>query len=97
MLWATWEPRRHPPADALEPFRESLALYRELGDRFGEAWALHMLGLAEALTDSVDDADAHRRESLELVLAADDRSALSILLNDFAVVASAATTSAGCG
>jgi hypothetical protein len=75
------------PADSLEPFRESLALYRELGDRFGEAWALHMLGLAEALTDAVDEADAHMRESLELFLAADDRSALSILLNDFAVVA----------
>jgi predicted ATPase/class 3 adenylate cyclase len=75
------------PADSLEPFRESLALYRELGDRFGEAWALHMLGLAEALTDAVDHAEAHMRESLELFLAADDRSALSILLNDFAVVA----------
>lgn len=75
------------PADALDPFRESLALYPELGDRFGEAWALHMLGLAEALTDSVDEADAHMRESLDLFLAADDRSALSIMLNDFAVVA----------
>jgi tetratricopeptide (TPR) repeat protein len=75
------------PADALDPFRESLALYRELGDRFGEAWALHMLGLAEALTDSVDEADAHMREALDLFLAADDRSALSIMLNDFAVVA----------
>ncbi|MGH2629024.1 MAG: ATP-binding protein [Actinomycetota bacterium] len=75
------------PADALEPFRESLAFYREVGDRFGEAWALHMLGLAEALTGSVDDAETHMRASLDLFLAADDRSALSILLNDFAVQA----------
>jgi predicted ATPase/class 3 adenylate cyclase len=75
------------PADALEPFRESLVLYREIEDRFGEAWALHMLGLAEALTDALDDAEDHMRESLDLFLAADDRSALSILLNDFAVLA----------
>jgi predicted ATPase/class 3 adenylate cyclase len=75
------------PADALDPFRESLALYRETGDRFGEAWALHMLGLTEALTGALDDAEAHIRESLDLFLAADDRSALSILLNDFAVLA----------
>jgi hypothetical protein len=75
------------PADAIDPFRESLALYRDAGDRFGEAWALHMLGLSEALTDAVDDAEIHMRESLDLFLAADDRSALSILLNDFAVLA----------
>jgi len=75
------------PADALDPFRESLALYRETGDRFGEAWALHMLGLSEALTDALDHAETHIRESLDLFLAADDRSAVSILLNDFAVLA----------
>jgi predicted ATPase/class 3 adenylate cyclase len=75
------------PADAIDPFRESLALYRDAGDRFGEAWALHMLGLSEALTEAIDDAETHMRESLDLFLAADDRSALSILLNDFAVLA----------
>jgi tetratricopeptide (TPR) repeat protein len=75
------------PADAVRPFEESLVLYRELGDRFGEAWALHMLGLAEALIDRVDEAEAHMLASLELFLRADDRSAVSILLNDFAVVA----------
>jgi predicted ATPase/class 3 adenylate cyclase len=75
------------PADALAPFRESLDLYRESGDRFGEAWALHMLGITEALADAIDDGEQHMREALELFVAADDRSALSILLNDFAVVA----------
>jgi tetratricopeptide (TPR) repeat protein len=75
------------PADALAPFRESLELYRESGDRFGEAWALHMLGITEALADAIDDGEQHMREALELFVAADDRSALSILLNDFAVVA----------
>ena len=75
------------PAEALDPFRESLRLYRETGDRFGEAWALHMLGLTEALTGAIDDAEGHVRESLDMFLAADDRSAVSILLNDFAVLA----------
>ena len=75
------------PEEAIPAFRESLAIYRELDDRFGEAWALHMLGLTEALTGDVVGAEAHLRESLDLFLAADDRSALSLLLNDFAVVA----------
>jgi len=75
------------PADAIEPFRESLALYRETGDRFGEAWALHMLGITEALTDALEDGEGHVRQALELFVAADDRSAVSILLNDFAVLA----------
>ncbi len=88
VLWASGgnlvESRPH---EAILALRESLARYRELGDRFGEAWALHMLGLSEALTDDVDGAEAHLRESLDLFLAADDRSALSLLLTDFAVIA----------
>ncbi|HSL09957.1 MAG TPA: adenylate/guanylate cyclase domain-containing protein [Actinomycetota bacterium] len=74
-------------ADSIAPFRESLQLYRDLGDRFGEAWALHMLGLAEAITGAVDDGERHMRASLDIFLDADDRSAMSILLNDFAVLA----------
>jgi predicted ATPase len=74
-------------AESIGPFLESLDLYRELGDRFGEAWALHMLGLAEAISGAVDDGERHMRESLEIFLGADDRSAISILLSDFSVVA----------
>ena len=73
--------------ESIAPFRESLDIYRELGDRFGEAWALHMLGLAEALVGSTDEGERHMRASLDIFLGADDRSAVSILLNDFAVVA----------
>ena len=73
--------------ESIPPFRESLELYRELGDRFGEAWALHMLGLAEAVSGAVDDGERHMRASLDIFLGADDRSAISILLSDFAVVA----------
>jgi hypothetical protein len=74
-------------AESLPAFRESLDLYRDLGDRFGEAWALHMLGLAEAVSGAVDEGEAHMRASLDIFLDAGDRSAMSILLNDFAVVA----------
>jgi predicted ATPase/class 3 adenylate cyclase len=74
-------------AESIAPFRESLDLYRELGDRFGEAWALHMLGLAEAVTGDTDEGERHMRASLDIFLGADDRSAVSILLNDLAVVA----------
>ena len=75
------------PAEAIAPFRESLGLYRELGDRFGEAWALHMLGLAEATTGALDEGEAHMRASFEIFLDAEDRSAMSILLMDFSVLA----------
>ncbi len=75
------------PDAAVAPFRESLELYRETGDRFGEAWALHMLGLAEAMSRDLDPAEDHMRASLDLFLAADDRSAVSILLGDFSALA----------
>jgi len=75
------------PEDSFAPFRESIELYRELGDRFGEAWALHMLGLAEAISGSPDDGERDMRASLDLFLDGDDRSAMSILLMDFAVLA----------
>jgi predicted ATPase/class 3 adenylate cyclase len=88
VLWATGGNLvGHAPEAAIAPFHESLGLYRELGDRFGEAWALNSLGLAEAASRQVDEAEAHMREALELFLAADDRSAISLLLTDFAVVA----------
>jgi len=88
VLWATGGNLvDERPEDSIGPFHESLSGYRAVGDRFGEAWALHMLGIAEAVCGRLDDADGHMREALALFLAAEDRSALSLLLNDFAVVA----------
>jgi len=48
---------------------------------------LHMLGLAEAISGSPDDGERDMRASLDLFLDGDDRSAMSILLMDFAVLA----------
>ena len=46
-----------------------------------------MLGLAEAMSRDLDPAEEHMCASLDLFLAADDRSAISILLGDFSALA----------
>ena len=74
---------------ALADFDESLALYRRAEDRFGEAWALHMKGLCEVHLERLDEARAHFGEALSIFLAAGDRSAIPIILFDYALLAAA--------
>lgn len=89
VVWATGGNRyiAEDAAGAILPFQESIDLYRRVGDRFGEAWALHMLGLAEIVSNQADEAREHVTQALDIFLEADDRSAIPLLLNDFALLA----------
>ncbi len=89
VLWATGGNRlaAERPEAAIPPYLESLELYREAGDRFGEAWGLHMLALAEVETGALDEARDHALESLDIFVEADDRSAIPLLVTDFAILA----------
>jgi predicted ATPase/class 3 adenylate cyclase len=65
----------------------SVEMYRGLDSRFGLAWALHLLGLALTLLDRPDEAQERLEEALRMFLEAGDRSALALLLGDFAILA----------
>jgi predicted ATPase/class 3 adenylate cyclase len=65
----------------------SVELYRQLDNRFGLAWALHLHGLALAILKRSDEAGSRLEEALRMFIEAGDRSALALLLGDFAIVA----------
>lgn len=66
---------------------KSVALFRQLDNRFGLAWALHLQGLAQAILERSEEAQGALGEALRMFLEADDRSALSLLLGDLAILA----------
>ncbi|HUG88342.1 MAG TPA: adenylate/guanylate cyclase domain-containing protein [Actinomycetota bacterium] len=66
---------------------ESVALYREAEDLFGEAWGLHMLGVTLIHEGRGDEAIPHLRRALDIFQEAGDRSAIPVLIFDFAIYA----------
>jgi predicted ATPase/class 3 adenylate cyclase len=72
---------------AAELGAKTVELFRQLDDRFGLAWALHLQGLALAIVERSEEAHRALQESLTMFLEADDRSALSLLLGDLAILA----------
>jgi predicted ATPase/class 3 adenylate cyclase len=65
----------------------SVELFRQLDNRFGLAWALHLQGLALAILGRSEEAHGPLGDALGMFLEADDRSALSLLLGDIAILA----------
>jgi predicted ATPase/class 3 adenylate cyclase len=78
-----------PPdwAAAIPPLSQARDAFRELGDRFGLGWALYTLGLAQAQTGELEDAEAGLRESLGIFADVDDMSGMALLINGFAILA----------
>lgn len=66
---------------------ESVELNRKAHDLFGEAWGLHMLGVALVHAGRADEALPHFHRALEMFLDAGDRSAIPVLMYDFAIYA----------
>ena len=65
----------------------SVRMFRRLENPFGLGWALHMEGLALAVLDRPDEAEASLREAMGIFLPSDDRSALALLLADLSILA----------
>jgi tetratricopeptide (TPR) repeat protein len=65
----------------------SVQMFRQLDNRFGLAWALHLQGLALAVLNRPDEAGPALKEAMGMFLDAADRSALSLLLGDLAILA----------
>ncbi len=68
-------------------FEEALELYRKVGDRTQEAWALHQLGSSRLKLHQVDAARLLIREALGIFDETGDFSGMTMALDDLAAVA----------
>jgi len=76
-------------AGAAVPLREAIPIFRELGDHFGLAWALHAEGLSRLRTGELSAARAAFDEQAALLGEARDPSGLAIALANMAQLAHA--------
>jgi len=76
-------------AGALRPLSEALPMFRELGDHFGLAWALHTEGLSRLRTGDFPASHAALDEQVALLGDARDPSGLAIALSNQAQLAHA--------
>ena len=67
-------------------FAASLEIFRRVGDRTMEAWALHMLGSALIRTGALDESDQNLQAALRLFHDSGDVSGLALVLDDLASV-----------
>jgi predicted ATPase/class 3 adenylate cyclase len=74
-------------ATAMTYAEESLEMSRRRGDRFQAGWAAHMVGLGSLYLDRVAVAARHFGESFETWVAAGDRSGITLLVFDLALLA----------
>ena len=73
--------------EALGHVTRALAAYRAVDDRFGEGWALHMIGLNLAKLGDLDASERRFREALDVFGPYGDLSAILIVLVDLGLVA----------
>jgi predicted ATPase/DNA-binding SARP family transcriptional activator len=76
-------------AGATSVLESSVERFRKLGDPFGLGWALHTYGLVLLRSVDADSARAAFAEAIGLFRDAGDGSAIGLLLDDFAEVATA--------
>jgi hypothetical protein len=75
--------------EAARHLRESLVRYEQLDDRFGIGWAHYQLSLLAFVAGDLDAALLGIREAARIFSESGDRSALVLILLDFAVIAQA--------
>ena len=78
---------RKAPGNGEEQFRETLTIFREVGDRTMEAWGLHMLGTSLLRNGQVDEARGHIAHAIRHFHAAGDASGLTLTFDDMSAVA----------
>jgi predicted ATPase/class 3 adenylate cyclase len=68
-------------------FRESLEIFRRVGDRTMEAWSLHMLSTALVKAREIDESRRDITEALHLFHRFGDVAGITLALDDFAAIA----------
>ena len=78
---------RNHPSQGVDEFREALAIFRGIGDRTMEAWALHMLGTGRLRQGAVAEAKGHLEHALRHFHAAGDMGGVTLSFDDLSAVA----------
>ncbi len=78
---------RREPGNGEDQFRETLTIFREVGDRTMEAWGLHMLGTSLLRNGHVDEARGNIAHAIRHFHAAGDASGLTLTFDDMSAVA----------
>jgi predicted ATPase/class 3 adenylate cyclase len=78
---------RDRPNQGIPMFRETLEIFRRLGDRTMEAWSLHMLAGGLLRNNEVVEAKGYLGEALRLFHAGGDVAGITLVLDDFAAAA----------
>ena len=88
-LWGigNYEYFRGFPGNGATEFRETIGMFREVGDLTMEAWSLHMLGTSLLRSGEVVEAREHIEHAIRHFHAAGDASGLTLTLDDLSAVA----------
>jgi predicted ATPase len=78
---------RNYPGNGVDEFRQTLGMFREVGDLTMEAWGLHMLGTALIRNGDVAEARSHIEHAIKHFHTAGDASGLTLTLDDMSAVA----------
>jgi predicted ATPase/class 3 adenylate cyclase len=78
---------RNLPGNGVEEFRQTVHMFREVGDVTMEAWGLHMLGTSLLRNGQTDEARGYIEEAMRHFHAAGDASGLTLTLDDMSAVA----------
>lgn len=85
LVWGAF--RGRDVEGALEIYQEASDLYRDLDDVFQYGWSRRMVGRSLLELGRVDEAVGPLREALDVFVSARDASALTLIVNDVALVA----------
>ena len=75
------------PGNGEEEFRQTLDMFRAVGDLTMEAWSMHMLGTALLRNGDIAEARGHVERAIRQFHAAGDASGLTLTLDDFSAMA----------
>ena len=75
------------PGNGVDQFRETLTIFREVGDLTMEAWGLHMLGTSLLRNGQVDEARGYIAHAIRHFQAAGDAAGLTLTFDDMSAVA----------
>ncbi|TFG69441.1 MAG: hypothetical protein E4H24_00540 [Thermomicrobiales bacterium] len=89
VIWAMGNYRYfHSMADlGVDEFRQSLAMFREVGDKTMEAWSLHMLGTGLLRGGDLDEARGHIEHAMRHFHDSGDAAGVTLCLDDLSAVA----------
>jgi predicted ATPase/class 3 adenylate cyclase len=78
---------RQTPGNGVDEFRQTLEMFRSVGELTMEAWSLHMLGTALLRNGDLAEARGHVQHAVRHFYAAGDASGLTLTLDDLSAVA----------